>query len=185
MQKLSTLHFNPSGCAGARFWKLFSLIHGFSFSRNKFTSSQNQSVRGGDDLFCLTATRGTNDSIKMEFLSVSFHIFNLVLRSSCVCLVNVEQVTLCSNTVRTYRLALVVDVEGVGEEIKTLPINARSEKKQMFGVFFFLRFAAKYLIHKISACQFIISFLFSMPLKVFDRLVLSVWKMHLKEIKWE
>lgn len=113
------------------------LIHGFSFSRNKFTSSQNHSVRGGDDLFCLTATRGTNDSIKMEFLSVSFHIFNLVLRSSCVCLVNVEQVTLCSNTVRTYRLALVVDVEGVGEEIKTLPINARSEKKQMFGVFFF------------------------------------------------
>uniref|UniRef100_A0A3P8WZA5 HYDIN/VesB/CFA65-like Ig-like domain-containing protein n=1 Tax=Cynoglossus semilaevis TaxID=244447 RepID=A0A3P8WZA5_CYNSE len=70
----------------------------------------------------------TNDSIKMEFLSVSFHIFNLVLRSSCVCLVDVEQVTLCSNTVRTYRLALVVDVEGVGEEIKTLPINARSEK---------------------------------------------------------
>lgn len=129
MQKLSTLHFNPSGCAGARFWKLISLIHGFSFSRNKFTSSQNQSLRGGDDLFCLTATRGTNDSIKMEFLSVSFHIFNLVLRSSCVCLVDVEQVTLCSNTVRTYRLALVVDVEGVGEEIKTLPINARSEKK--------------------------------------------------------
>lgn len=137
MQKLSTLHFNPSGCASARFWKLISLIHGFSFSRNKFTRSQNHSVRGGDDLFCLTATRGTNDSIKMEFLSVSFHIFNLVLRSSCVCLVDVEQVTLCSNTVRTYRLALVVDVEGVGEEIKTLPINARSEKKQMFGVFFF------------------------------------------------
>ncbi|XP_071313817.1 hydrocephalus-inducing protein homolog isoform X2 [Trachinotus anak] len=35
------------------------------------------------------------------------------------------KVTLCSNTVRTYRLALVVDVEGVGEEIMTLPINAR------------------------------------------------------------
>lgn len=29
--------------------------------------------------------------------------------------------------VRRYRLALVVDVEGVGEEIKTLPINARSD----------------------------------------------------------
>ncbi|XP_045894223.1 hydrocephalus-inducing protein homolog [Micropterus dolomieu] len=35
------------------------------------------------------------------------------------------KVTLCSNTVRTYRLALVVDVEGVGEEITTLPIIAR------------------------------------------------------------
>lgn len=35
------------------------------------------------------------------------------------------QVTLCSNTVRTYQLSLVVDVEGVGEEILTLPINAR------------------------------------------------------------
>ncbi|XP_042266839.1 hydrocephalus-inducing protein homolog isoform X2 [Thunnus maccoyii] len=35
------------------------------------------------------------------------------------------KVTLCSNTVRRYRLALVVDVEGVGEEIMTLPINAR------------------------------------------------------------
>ncbi|XP_034061831.1 LOW QUALITY PROTEIN: hydrocephalus-inducing protein homolog [Gymnodraco acuticeps] len=35
------------------------------------------------------------------------------------------KVTLCSNTVKTYRLALVVDVEGVGEEIGTLPIYAR------------------------------------------------------------
>ncbi|XP_075998116.1 hydrocephalus-inducing protein homolog [Genypterus blacodes] len=35
------------------------------------------------------------------------------------------KVTLCSNTVRTYRLALVVDVEGVGEEIMSLPISAR------------------------------------------------------------
>ncbi|XP_025999986.1 hydrocephalus-inducing protein-like isoform X2 [Astatotilapia calliptera] len=35
------------------------------------------------------------------------------------------KVTLCSNTVRTYQLSLVVDVEGVGEEILTLPINAR------------------------------------------------------------
>ncbi|XP_031731518.1 hydrocephalus-inducing protein homolog isoform X1 [Anarrhichthys ocellatus] len=34
------------------------------------------------------------------------------------------QVMLCSNTVKRYRLALVVDVEGVGEEILTLPINA-------------------------------------------------------------
>uniref|UniRef100_A0A3B4XGU3 HYDIN axonemal central pair apparatus protein n=1 Tax=Seriola lalandi dorsalis TaxID=1841481 RepID=A0A3B4XGU3_SERLL len=33
------------------------------------------------------------------------------------------KVTLCSNTVRRYRLALVVDVEGVGEEVMTLPIN--------------------------------------------------------------
>ncbi|KAF7656193.1 hypothetical protein LDENG_00045060 [Lucifuga dentata] len=35
------------------------------------------------------------------------------------------KVTLCSNTVRRYRMGLVVDVEGVGEEIMTLPINAR------------------------------------------------------------
>ncbi|XP_045894276.1 hydrocephalus-inducing protein homolog isoform X2 [Micropterus dolomieu] len=35
------------------------------------------------------------------------------------------KVTLCSNTVRGYRLALVVDVEGVGKEIMTLPIIAR------------------------------------------------------------
>uniref|UniRef100_UPI003AADF4DB hydrocephalus-inducing protein homolog n=1 Tax=Centroberyx gerrardi TaxID=166262 RepID=UPI003AADF4DB len=35
------------------------------------------------------------------------------------------EVTLCSNTVRRYRLALVVDVDGVGEEVMTLPINAR------------------------------------------------------------
>ncbi|KAG7229797.1 hypothetical protein INR49_012446 [Caranx melampygus] len=35
------------------------------------------------------------------------------------------KVTLCSNTVKKYRLALVVDVEGVGEEIMTLPIKAR------------------------------------------------------------
>ncbi|XP_047451812.1 hydrocephalus-inducing protein homolog [Mugil cephalus] len=35
------------------------------------------------------------------------------------------KVVLCSNTVKRYRLALVVDVEGVGKEIMTLPINAR------------------------------------------------------------
>ncbi|XP_074533739.1 hydrocephalus-inducing protein homolog [Halichoeres trimaculatus] len=35
------------------------------------------------------------------------------------------KLTLCSNTVKKYRLALVVDVEGVGEEIMTLPITAR------------------------------------------------------------
>ncbi|KAK2918189.1 hydrocephalus-inducing protein homolog [Channa argus] len=35
------------------------------------------------------------------------------------------QVTLCSNTVKGYRLALVVDVDGVGNDIKTLPIIAR------------------------------------------------------------
>ncbi|KAM8849594.1 hydrocephalus-inducing protein homolog isoform 2-T2 [Spinachia spinachia] len=35
------------------------------------------------------------------------------------------KVTLCSNTVKTYRVALVVDVEGVGKEIVTLPIKAR------------------------------------------------------------
>ncbi|XP_028304635.1 hydrocephalus-inducing protein homolog isoform X2 [Gouania willdenowi] len=35
------------------------------------------------------------------------------------------KVTLCSNTVRVYSLALVVDVEGVGKDIMTLPISAR------------------------------------------------------------
>ncbi|XP_008288806.1 hydrocephalus-inducing protein homolog [Stegastes partitus] len=35
------------------------------------------------------------------------------------------KVTLCSNTVKRYRLGLTVDVEGVGREILTLPINAR------------------------------------------------------------
>ncbi|XP_059190373.1 hydrocephalus-inducing protein homolog [Centropristis striata] len=35
------------------------------------------------------------------------------------------KVTLCSNTVKGYRVALVVDVEGVGKEIMGLPINAR------------------------------------------------------------
>uniref|UniRef100_A0A3Q3KPP0 HYDIN/VesB/CFA65-like Ig-like domain-containing protein n=1 Tax=Monopterus albus TaxID=43700 RepID=A0A3Q3KPP0_MONAL len=41
------------------------------------------------------------------------------------------KVTLCSNTVGRYRLALVVDVEGVGEEIMTLPVIARSDTVQM------------------------------------------------------
>lgn len=35
------------------------------------------------------------------------------------------QVTLCANTVGTYKMAMVMDVEGVGEQIMTLPINAR------------------------------------------------------------
>ncbi|XP_029289106.1 hydrocephalus-inducing protein homolog [Cottoperca gobio] len=35
------------------------------------------------------------------------------------------KVTLCSNTVKRYKLSLVVDVEDVGKEIMTLPINAR------------------------------------------------------------
>lgn len=38
------------------------------------------------------------------------------------------QVSLCANTLKAYRLALVVDVDGVGEEIRTLPINARSDQ---------------------------------------------------------
>ncbi|CAI5655386.1 unnamed protein product [Oreochromis niloticus] len=41
------------------------------------------------------------------------------------------QVTLCSNTVKTYQLSLVVDIEGVGEEILTLPINARCVMPQI------------------------------------------------------
>ncbi|XP_068267672.1 hydrocephalus-inducing protein homolog [Nyctibius grandis] len=35
------------------------------------------------------------------------------------------QVTLCSNTVKTYELALVVDVDGVGEEVSELLLTAR------------------------------------------------------------
>nr|XP_057932234.1 hydrocephalus-inducing protein homolog isoform X2 [Doryrhamphus excisus] len=35
------------------------------------------------------------------------------------------KVTLCSNTVKHYRVALVVDVEGVGKEVMALPIAAR------------------------------------------------------------
>ncbi|KFP89689.1 Hydrocephalus-inducing protein, partial [Apaloderma vittatum] len=35
------------------------------------------------------------------------------------------QVTLCSNTVRSYELALVVDVDGVGKEVLALPLTAR------------------------------------------------------------
>ncbi|NXF39877.1 HYDIN protein, partial [Nyctibius bracteatus] len=35
------------------------------------------------------------------------------------------QVTLCSNTVKTYELALVVDVNGVGKEVSSLPLTAR------------------------------------------------------------
>ncbi|KAL0967855.1 hypothetical protein UPYG_G00258380 [Umbra pygmaea] len=35
------------------------------------------------------------------------------------------QVTLCSNNVKCYNLALVVDVQEVGEEVLALPINAR------------------------------------------------------------
>ncbi|XP_067158936.1 hydrocephalus-inducing protein homolog [Apteryx mantelli] len=35
------------------------------------------------------------------------------------------QVTLCSNTVKKYNLALVVDVDGVGKEVSSLPLTAR------------------------------------------------------------
>ena len=35
------------------------------------------------------------------------------------------QVTLCSNTVRQYELALVLDVDGVGQEVLALPLTAR------------------------------------------------------------
>ncbi|NWS72026.1 HYDIN protein, partial [Crotophaga sulcirostris] len=35
------------------------------------------------------------------------------------------QVTLCSNTVKRYELALVVNVEGVGKEVSALPLTAR------------------------------------------------------------
>ncbi|KAG7520061.1 hypothetical protein JOB18_021887 [Solea senegalensis] len=53
--------------------------------------------------------------------------FNISPAQDCVCAMSdvTIKVTLCSNTVRTYRVALVVDMEGVGKEIGTLPINAR------------------------------------------------------------
>ena len=35
------------------------------------------------------------------------------------------KVEICSNTIKRYELHLVVDVEGVGEEVVTLPISAR------------------------------------------------------------
>uniref|UniRef100_A0A8V5GBQ2 HYDIN/VesB/CFA65-like Ig-like domain-containing protein n=1 Tax=Melopsittacus undulatus TaxID=13146 RepID=A0A8V5GBQ2_MELUD len=38
------------------------------------------------------------------------------------------QVTLCSNTVKRYKLALVVDVDGVGREVLSLPIRARYQR---------------------------------------------------------
>lgn len=42
-----------------------------------------------------------------------------------LCVVSRLQVKLCSNTAKRYWLAMAVDVEGVGNEIGTLPINAR------------------------------------------------------------
>ncbi|NXI34967.1 HYDIN protein, partial [Galbula dea] len=41
------------------------------------------------------------------------------------------QVTLCSNTVRSYSLALVLDVDGVGREVFALPITARCVVPQL------------------------------------------------------
>lgn len=35
------------------------------------------------------------------------------------------QVTLCSNSVRRYELALVVNVDGVSQELVSLPLTAR------------------------------------------------------------
>lgn len=43
------------------------------------------------------------------------------------CVISHVQVTMCANTVKRYWLAMAVDVEGVGKEIGTLPINARSD----------------------------------------------------------
>ena len=37
----------------------------------------------------------------------------------------VIKVDLCSNTIKKYDLGLVVDVEGVGEEVVSLPISAK------------------------------------------------------------
>ncbi|KAM3920677.1 hydrocephalus-inducing protein homolog [Leptodactylus fuscus] len=42
------------------------------------------------------------------------------------------EVTLCSNSLKTYELALVVDVDGIGEEVLALPITARCEVPPLF-----------------------------------------------------
>ncbi|XP_065519814.1 hydrocephalus-inducing protein-like [Lathamus discolor] len=46
------------------------------------------------------------------------------------------QVTLCSNTVKRYKLALVVDVDGVGREVLSLPVRARCENKDAAAVWY-------------------------------------------------
>lgn len=56
-----------------------------------------------------------------EILGVSkclLHFFSLLF----------SQVTLCSNTVRDYNLELVLDVEGVGQEVLALTLTARYQK---------------------------------------------------------
>ncbi|XP_069822484.1 hydrocephalus-inducing protein homolog isoform X3 [Dendropsophus ebraccatus] len=42
------------------------------------------------------------------------------------------EVTLCSNSLKKYELALVVDVEGIGEEVLALPITARCVVPPLF-----------------------------------------------------
>ncbi|NXP76651.1 HYDIN protein, partial [Ramphastos sulfuratus] len=53
--------------------------------------------------------------------------FSISPRRGTVCSLSFMdiQVTLCSNTVGTYELALVVDVDGVGQELLSLPLTAR------------------------------------------------------------
>ncbi|XP_065519826.1 hydrocephalus-inducing protein-like, partial [Lathamus discolor] len=46
------------------------------------------------------------------------------------------QVTLCSNTMKRYKLALVVDVDGVGREVLSLPVRARCENKDAAAVWY-------------------------------------------------
>ncbi|NXP74359.1 HYDIN protein, partial [Ramphastos sulfuratus] len=53
--------------------------------------------------------------------------FTISPRRGAICslsFVDIE-VTLCSNTVGTYKLELVVDVDGVGQELLSLPLTAR------------------------------------------------------------
>lgn len=49
-----------------------------------------------------------------------------------LCAVSLQKVKLCSNTAKRYWLAMAVDVEGVGNEVGTLPINARSDTPMHF-----------------------------------------------------
>lgn len=52
-------------------------------------------------------------------LFARFPICLILFPLSCV------QVTFCANQVKKYELALVVDIDGIGEEVLALPITAR------------------------------------------------------------
>lgn len=63
--------------------------------------------------------------LRCNVTSVTLKWHLLVIKELCAA--SRPQVKLCSNTAKRYWLAMAVDVEGVGSEIGTLPINARSD----------------------------------------------------------